>query len=335
MVRQTEARAPRRCLAKKKEALLLPYFLILAADVVEEYFAASKAAATDEGGAEDSIMVYFLLTPSKKWQKSKPNNCPCHSSKIWPVRKWSTKLARSYDDRWSIMNLGKFKTWQTQWRVNSMHDKNFTETQKPGKHIGEWIWLTRQTHRRVSEIQEQNGWLEKQQSQKGAWESSSKWSDSTVKWQDATMRCLFVKPWVCSILLQMLQQQLTAASSAYCWRQRQSSADSEALAHDRYIYPKMAMVSIGGKDLKQSVFSMKTWLRLILPRIPWIFIKVGRSTTTTFLKKILSGTFDKKKIVVSFLLSMELKRKTKRRKSHSANQIWIWYITLLWLMQQK
>ena len=26
----------------------------------------TKAAATDEGGAEDSIMVYFLLTPSKK-----------------------------------------------------------------------------------------------------------------------------------------------------------------------------------------------------------------------------------------------------------------------------
>ena len=66
MVRQTEARARCCCFAKKKKALLLPYFLILAADIVKEYFAALKAVATDVGGAEDLIMVYFLLTPSKK-----------------------------------------------------------------------------------------------------------------------------------------------------------------------------------------------------------------------------------------------------------------------------
>ena len=151
MVRQTEAHAPRHCLAKKEEALLLPYFLILAADVVEEYFAASKAVATDEGGAEDWIMVYFLLTPSKKWRKSEPNkNCPCHSSKIWHVRKWSTKMAHAYDDRWLIVNLGKFKnlantmesefnarqefygnskTRQTHWRVNLTYPANTLESE--------------------------------------------------------------------------------------------------------------------------------------------------------------------------------------------------------------
>ena len=69
MVRQTEARAPRRCLAKKKEALCLPYFLILAADVVEEYFAASKAAATDEGwrgGLDNGVLLVDTIEKMTK-----------------------------------------------------------------------------------------------------------------------------------------------------------------------------------------------------------------------------------------------------------------------------
>ena len=210
---------------------------------------------------------------------------------------------------------GNSKTRQTHWRVNSTF---------PGKHIREWV-------RFKNKMGDWKSSKAKKELQKALQSGQIPLSSDKMRPQDVYLsnpefaafdyKCFSSNLW-------WLHQHIAEGQRQY----------SEALAHDCHIYPKMEIRSNGKYRWEGSQaehFLREDMAKVDTDKDSMDLYKSRQEYYNYFLKKILSGSFDKKMIVVSFLLSMELKRKTWRRKSRSASQIWIWYITLLWLMQQK